>query len=97
MKLIVLFLSLLPGLRRRRGFCLLLRVAGGAGLGVERRRGRDRGLLAVKPKGLARGDCVVRGLMGFPLEATTRRTRGNSAVWARGGLMGPPTRPHGPE
>jgi hypothetical protein len=59
--------------------------------------GRDRGLLAVKPKGLARGDCVVRGLVGFPLEATTRRTRGNSAVWARGGLMGPPTRPPGPE
>src|ERR1017187_1710646 len=34
-------------------------------------------------EGVAHGDSVVRGLGGFPLETTTRRTRGNSAVWAR--------------
>lgn len=34
-------------------------------------------------EGRARGDANVRGFGGSPAASTTRRTRGNSAVWAR--------------
>lgn len=34
-------------------------------------------------EGVAHGNSGVPGLGGFPLETTARRTRGNSAVWAR--------------
>lgn len=34
-------------------------------------------------EGLAHGNSGVRGLGGFPLETTVRRTRGNSVVWVR--------------